>query len=441
MKEAEAYILGIPKFAVKIGTDNLKIMMEKLGNPHLKIKAVHVAGTNGKGSVSEMLRTMLTEAGYKTGSFTSPHLIHLRERFTIDGVPISDSDFLACYRTVRKAAEELAETEAGHPSFFEFVFAMAAVYFHEKHVDYAVFETGMGGRLDATNLLMPQISIITSIGLDHMQYLGDTIEKIAFEKAGIIKAGIPVIYNTGSKEADQVIENCAEKCGAPLYPVEKSKVIINEKSLRTIDFSVKSRYYNYDSLKINSGALYQAENAATAILAFHLLMKDNMDSATLEKTVRNGIYHFSWPGRMEYIRKNIIIDGAHNEDAMPRFVETVKAMTSSVPKDRLKLLFAVSNDKDYDTMIRQITDHLSFHTIYITELHSERGTKADIVRRIFRKYQAEDDDTIFVTGDNIARILDRAEEDLKEDELLFCVGSLYLVGEIRDILVRRKEHD
>lgn len=440
MKEAEAYILGIPKFAAKIGTENLKQLMEKLGNPHLKIKTIHIAGTNGKGSVAEMLRCMLTAAGYRTGSFISPHLVSMRERFAVDGTLISDADFVKCYKTVREKAEEMDRTGPGHPSFFEFVFAMAAIYFHEQNVDYAIFETGMGGRLDATNLLKPQITVITSIGFDHMQYLGDTIEKIAFEKAGIIKEGTPVVYHTASREADRVIVQQADKRHAPLIPVEKSKVIINEKSPHTIDFSIENRYYSYYSLLINSGALYQVDNAGTAAAAFHKLLEGTAEEPQIEAAVRTGLKRFFWPGRMEYIRENIVVDGAHNEDAMARFVESVSVMTASTAPDRLKLLFAVSNDKDYETMIRLITETLSFHTIYITEINSVRGTAVDDVQKIFRKYLGKNHATLLVTGEESNQVLDRAEKELKKDELLFCVGSLYLVGEIKDYFGREK-HD
>ena len=441
MKEAEAYILGIPKFAEKIGTENLGILMERLGNPHQSIKTIHIAGTNGKGSVTEMLRSMLTEAGYRTGAFTSPHLVSIRERFAIDGKMISEEDFLSCYRLVRKESEELAKEGVGHPSYFEFLFAMAAVYFREQKVDYAVFETGMGGRLDATNLLLPELSVITSIGYDHMQYLGDTIEKIAWEKAGIIKNGVPVVTHTQNETAGRVIQKEAEARHATWIPVEKSKVIINEKSLHTIDFSVESRYYNYYSLKLCTGALYQVDNAVTAMTAFHILLSDRLSAESMEQAVRKSLSHFFWQGRMEFIRFNVVVDGAHNEDAMERFIESAKEISDSYGGGRTKLLFAVSNDKDYDTMIRMITERLAFHTIYITELHSDRRTDTDKVRRIFQKYLGDSHDTVLVTDDDIHHSLDHAIEELKDTELLFCVGSLYLAGEIREHFYRRKEHD
>ncbi len=430
IQEAEAYILGIPKFAAKIGTEKLALLMERLGNPHLQIKTIHIAGTNGKGSVAEMLRTILCEAGYRVGAFTSPHLVTIRERFTINGTMISEEDFVRYYERVREAAQGMT-----HPSFFEFVFAMAALYMKEQQVDYAIFETGMGGRLDATNLLLPEVSVITSIGFDHMQYLGDTIEQIAFEKAGIIKPGVPVVYHTGSREADRVIEKQAMQLQAPMISVEKSKVIINEKSPHSIDFSVENRYYKYYSLRLRSSALYQTDNAATAIAALHAMKLPRVEEAW----VRRGLEKFFWPGRMEYLRDNLIIDGAHNEDAMERFVETLCSMEQQegcVPAKQWKLLFAVSNDKDYDTMIRQLTEKLVFHTIYVTELHSNRGTAAEKVADLFRRCLGTDSQTRVVTGADIKQ----AEAELQKEETLFAVGSLYLVGEIK-AQIRSEEHD
>ena len=170
--EATEYILAIPKFAEKIGTENLKLIMERLGDPQDKVRAVHVAGTNGKGSTTEMLRLMLTESGFRTGSFTSPHLVKINERISIDGRMISDEEFILCFRKVMKA---ISDNSLKHPSFFEFIFAIAALYFAEQGANFVVYETGMGGRLDATNIITPVVSVITSIGMDHMQYLGDTI--------------------------------------------------------------------------------------------------------------------------------------------------------------------------------------------------------------------------------------------------------------------------
>ena len=212
--------------------------MALLGNPHLVHKAIHVAGTNGKGSTVQFLRAILTEEGYRVRTFTSPHLISITER--IEG--ISDEDFVTCYQIVRRACEQAVQQNLQHLSYFEFLFAMAAVYFSGLELDFVIYETGLGGRLDATNVLVPVLTIITEIGLDHTKYLGTTIEEIAREKAGIIKTGVPVVYNTGSIEADTVIKTRAEALAAETINVANVEYIIEEITDKTIDFSMNNGY-------------------------------------------------------------------------------------------------------------------------------------------------------------------------------------------------------
>ena len=242
-RETVDYILGIPLFAQKIGKENLSSLLCRLGNPEKAVPAIHVAGTNGKGSTCRALAQMLAARGYRVGLFISPHLVSINERIQINGTNISDDDFVSAFETVKGQFME-------HPSFFEVMFAMAAVYFRQQKCDFAVYETGMGGRLDATNVLTPELTIITSVGMDHMEYLGDTIEKIAYEKAGIIKPGVPVIYFRRDEAAARVIEDTAKERGADIIPVEKSDYIINHLGNKTIDFSLHNRYYSYCNLQI-----------------------------------------------------------------------------------------------------------------------------------------------------------------------------------------------
>ena len=261
-EQAEKYILDIPLFSVsengrhKSGNENLAAFLDKLDNPHKNIKCIHIAGTNGKGSTANFIKCILDEMGYKTGIFTSPHLVDIRERIAIDEC-ISRDDFVKCFNKVLSAEEALLSEGRNHLSYFEFLFAMAAVYFDEKKPDYVIYETGLGGRLDATNLISPLVTVITSIGMDHMKYLGDTIELIAMEKAGIIKEGVPVVYNTGSDKADAVISKAAKRHNSKEINVAKTKYIINNLSDKTIDFSLYNSYYKYDNLVIKTNALYQ----------------------------------------------------------------------------------------------------------------------------------------------------------------------------------------
>lgn len=420
-QEIVDYILSIPKFAAKTGTDNLTEFMNQMGNPHNNYKSIHVAGTNGKGSVSTFMKELLINSGYRVGVFTSPHLINITERMSIDRNDITREDFISIFKQIKKLIDKRNKEGKSHPSFFEVVFLMAAVWFSEQKVDYAIFETGMGGRFDATNIIMPEVSIITSIGLDHTKYLGDSISEIAYEKAGIIKTGVPVIINTNSKEADEVIIKEAIKKDAPIYSVEKNDYIISELSDKTIDFSIHSSYYKYDKLQLNGQPIYQVENFATALLAYY-----TMFGYCTENVITISLGNFKWQGRMEYIAPNIIVDGAHNEDAIKQFVRT---LNSQYEKTNKQLLFAVADDKDYTNMIKVLTEEVKFNRIYITALSSQRGISSNYIKSIFDQYC---NDTTIEASDDIKEIFIKAKDNLNND-MLFVVGSLYLVGQIKGI--------
>lgn len=463
IEEVTEYILAIPKFAEKIGTEDLRKLMKELGDPQDKPKTVHVAGTNGKGSTTEMLRLMLSEAGYRTGSFTSPHLVRINERIAIDGEMISDEDFIRCFRTVIEAVND---NGLRHPSFFEFIFAMAAVYFAEQKVDYVVYETGMGGRLDATNIITPVVSVITSIGMDHMQYLGDTIEKIAFEKAGIIKPGVPVVHNAichdhNCSEADKkdetfnysdvelknkaadVIKKRADELDSDIYIVD------------VVDADIRLWIDDTTDQAINNPALaieYQKENASTAKKAFELIYELSYDDKKGSREnpiqdcysiIKTALNKFSMPARMEKLRDNVIIDGAHNTDAMPQFLAAARDMVDVKKPEKVKLIFAVSNDKDYPEMVRMICDAALFDEIYLTTFNSYRKTDVQSIAELFAKYNCADkdkaiDDSKRPIVRSIPALSDCLKEvlgELKDNVLLFTAGSLYLAGEIEALYI------
>ncbi len=427
-EEAVSYILDIPKFAGKTGLDNLRNYMAFLGNPHRDLRIVHIAGTNGKGSVTEMLSSILREAGLHVGTFISPHLERINERISVDGVNISDEDFTMAYDKVMEVYKDHKEEGLVHLSFFEYLFAMAMVYFEEKPLDYVILETGLGGRLDATNIVSPVLNIITSIGMDHMQYLGDTIEKIAGEKAGIITSDVPVIFNTGSDIADSIIlGKCEIKDVETCIDAEDTYVDIIKADTEKIDFSLDNSYYNYDNLRLRTPALYQIKNAETAIMAAHLLLK-KIDRRVLTEAVYKGIYNFKWAARMEYLRDNLIIDGAHNEDAAKVFVETAKNIFDKGEWRKKSILFAVSQDKDYDSVIKIISEGFDPDKVFVTQFNSSRTLDTDSVRETFEKYFSKYDITVYKNLDEAVEML----KNIPEDEIVFAVGSLYLAGELRE---------
>ena len=441
----EQYINDIPLFSHeknernKSGNDNLSFLMKELGNPHKKIKSIHIAGTNGKGSTATFIKCILNKMGFCVGVFTSPHLVYIRERIAVDNDIFSEEAFVSTFNTGEEAEQRIVEKGKSHISYFEFLFAMAAVYYEQIKPDYVIYETGLGGRLDATNLVLPEITVITSIGFDHMKYLGDTIELIAAEKAGIIKNDIPVVYNTGSKAADDVISKVAKRKSAKEINVAKTEYIINDVSDKTIDFSVHSGYYMYDNLVIRTGALYQVDNALTAIAVCNELFKEK--KALNEQIIKASLLDFFWPGRMEYVCPGVIIDGAHNEDAVERFVETV----NNVYKDKkIEILFAVCEDKDYKPMIRLICEKIIPEKVYVTALDSKRTAKASEIAGLFRTFlneMCQGNGNTVIEGDDLKTVFETAclEVSGRDDTVLFCVGSLYLAGSIKKIVMEAKD--
>lgn len=444
-EEAVQYIENVPKFKNgssirgKSPEENLKLVLESLGNPHLLIPCIHVAGTNGKGSTANFMARILAADGNRVGIFTSPHLIKINERICIIGDElklISDDDFLLCFEKVYEAVTKLWKDEEGGLSFFEYVFAIAAVYFSIKKPDVVVYEVGLGGRLDATNVIKPVVSVITSIGLDHTQYLGDTIEKVAYEKAGIIKQGVPVVYNTGNATADRVIEKVAKEKNAGALNVAKTDYLVNEISPGGIDFSMSNSYYRYSRLLLdNQLALYQVDNAITAIEAVNCFMEESGQDYIKEEVVKCGLKSFVWPGRLEKLFDGIYVDGAHNPDAIEKFIYSV----ASYEKDKdIIILFAVAQDKDYEPMIKALVHKLHISGVVVTKLDNVRCIDSEAVAKIFSG----------CLGDGITALADDSiEEAVKKAVLLsrskgidlFCVGSLYLIGSIKALALYNPE--
>lgn len=424
-EEAVKYIEQIPLFGPsKSGNENLEAVLALLGNPHLAHKAIHVAGTNGKGSTVLFMREILTVCGYRVRTFTSPHLVSITER--IEG--ITEEEFARCYEIVRAACEQAVQKNLQHLSYFEFLFAMATVYFAKMDLDYVIYETGLGGRLDATNTLAPVLTVITQIGLDHMKYLGTTITEIAGEKAGIIKTGIPVVYHTGDIEADAVVLERASVLAAEAINVANVEYNIDEITDKTIDFSAYSRYYSYNGLRLNSVATYQADNAVTAITACHVLLGETI----AQEKIQEALDRFFWSGRMEVLAENLVIDGAHNESAIERFAESVNAC---YPDKKKTLLFAVAGDKDYEPMIDTLVAELEMEAVYVTSLDSVRAISAEYIAALFRQAIKKYGHTTHVYAeDDIRSCFTQAYTSIDpENGMLFCVGSLYLIGKIKDI--------
>lgn len=424
--QAEEYMNGIQKFARKNTLDHTRDFLRLLGDPCQGMKIIHVAGTNGKGSTCNYLRALLRAKGYHVGMFISPHLVSMRERMVFDETIISEQEFVSCFETVLSVAKT---GKINHPTFFEFLFLMAMVYYAEKQPDFIILETGLGGRLDATNVFEhPVMTIITEIGLDHQQYLGDTKEKIAGEKAGIIKPGCPVVYQNRDQVCAKVIEKKVREMGAKAYPVDKNSFLHRNIRNKGIDFSYKSLYDNYIDISLPTYAYYQEENATLAIRAFELLMAgEHVTPDFLKKSLKN----VTWAGRMEAVAGNIYVDGAHNEDGIAAFLEAVPNVPLKSNGRRI-LLFSVVDDKAYENMIAHLIQSELFTVYIVTKLHDSRGLSDFDLRDLFLQAGVKECDVF--SCNSVEKALQKAQIFSTQDDLVFCVGSLYLVGEMKALL-------
>lgn len=430
-EEAVAYIEETPKFTTKNKLSHTKECLGRLGNPEKKFKVIHVAGTNGKGSTCAFLTSIFREAGYSCGLFTSPHLVVINERFQINEKNIDNQTFMSAFEKVKALADELVAEGSYHPTYFEMLFLMGMVIFAEAGVNYVMLETGLGGRLDATTAVEdPVACVITSISFDHMQYLGNTIAEIAGEKAGIIVPGVPVIYDGNNPEAAKVIRKQAEALGSPYYEVKKENTEILRNTSAGIDFCMENEYYGNTAFSIPFIAGYQVMNAALALKTAEVLK----DMVNLPKdSVLRGLRETRWQGRMETVLPGVIVDGAHNEDGVEKFVETAEHFQKDYP---LTLLFSAVDDKDYTDMIRTVAGRIRFQHVIVTQVGGYRKVPAEQLADIFRKEGC----LCAESCEDVESSFRRALEYRGKEGMLFCVGSLYLVGEIKAIIQKMTEH-
>lgn len=442
---AREYLLKIPLWTKKKNTlDQVREFLQELGDPERQLHIIHVAGTNGKGSVCADLTAILKEAGYRVGTFVSPHLTDIRERFLIDGELVGEPDFEACFRKVLAVVKRMTGKGYCHPTFFEFVFLMAMVLFEEKKTDYVILETGLGGRLDTTNVVRhPLACVITSISLDHTQYLGDTIAEIAGEKAGIIKPGVPVIYDDNQPEASAVIAAWAQAIGAAAYPVSEKQV--DELTWQTA-----------------FAAPYQAMNAALAVETLKVLAVAGTDG----EVCRRGLAKVRWHGRMEQAAEDIWLDGAHNPGGIRAFIRAVKEQlgadaqteagmsagaaaqtgeeifagaaarigaeipTGTSARQGIQILFAAVSDKDYHDMIHMLCTELPLKHVTVAHLGSSRAADEKLLAQQFLDAGCPSVEQYPTTGEALKAAVSHREEY----ERLYVVGSLYLIGEIKELL-------
>lgn len=406
--ESLDFIHSRNKFGIKLGLDATALLLDKIGNPHKKLKFVHIAGTNGKGSTTSYIADILSAKGYKVGKFISPYVHSFTERIQINNTEISEDDLAVFTTKVKEAIEKHNLT----PTEFEVVTAIGLAYFEHQKCDYVVLEVGMGGRFDATNVIpAPEVSVITSISIDHTEYLGDTISKIAFEKCGIIKTGSKVVaYPDNPSDAMQVIKDTVDDKNVPLVVPDKNSVRITSTDINGTDF-----VYNEKQYHINMLGTHQVYNAITAIEAVKLLGID-------EDIIKTGIASTKFRGRLDVISKDplIIEDGAHNISGV---TELKKALDLYFKDKKIILVMAMLKDKEYEKcleMISSVTD-----TLIATEAPNPRKATADEFAQVASKYvkntYAEPD---------VNKAISLAKTMCDKDSIICVCGSLYLLGEI-----------
>ncbi len=395
-------------------------VLKNRGNPQYRYRTIHIAGSKGKGSTAVICESILRAAGYKTGLYTSPHLIDIRERIKLDGKPILRRDFVRKLSELIDYAREIGVPK-GYRTVFEIMTATAFEYFTEEKIDIGIIECGLGGRLDATNVLRPAVTVITTVGLDHTAILGNTIEEIALEKAHIIKSSTPVILGPQEPEASAVIRDFAIRCGAPgLIEIGQDAILSSikiDKCGTTFDLQFGNKHYK--NLHLPLIGEFQAFNSAVAIVT--VLQMRNIGVEVDEKHIREGLETVRWPGRMHLFEgiPDILIDGAHSPMSVRATLDSIKRIW---PEKALITVFAANRDKDIRGMLVPICN--SVRTLILTRFDWPRAAVPGELADLIEKKDAE-----IIEEPDLERAILKAREMGGKEDLLLITGSLYLAGE------------
>ena len=425
--EALNYINDKNKFGSRLGLETIGKLLDLLGNPHLGMNYIHIGGTNGKGSTSSYIRNALQEAGYRVGLFISPYLERFNERISINGEDIPDDKLAEITNRVKDKIEIMLEEGYEHPTTFEIVTAIAFVYFNEESVDYTILEVGLGGRSDSTNVIKKSLaSVITTIDYDHIDILGDTLGKIAYEKAGIIKEKGLVISYPQQAEAAKVIKRVALEKEAELIKCPMENVVIKDLNEfgGIFDFKYNDRIYN--GVEINLLGEYQIYNATLALYTLLILRDKGLIDIT-DIQIRNGFKKTRWKGRLEILKRNptFLIDGAHNLQGVKTLAESLKMFKYK----RLILGIGILKDKDVEHMVEILAPLAD--EIVITQVNMPRRMESESLEKIIKKYNEK----TFIEKD-IEKAIDKTYELANEEDLIVFAGSLYLIGDVRKALLK-----
>ncbi len=417
--QALSYLYGLQKFGMKFGLSKTENLLQAFGRPQDQLKLIHIAGTNGKGSVAAMAASIFSQAGYRVGLYTSPHLVDFRERFQINGRLIPPGVTLDLVREVKERtnAEE-------PPTFFEMVTAMALIYFAREKVDLAFIEVGLGGRLDATNIIRPRVTVITTLGLEHQEYLGNTLRRIAWEKGGIIKPGIPLVSGVTQPVAREVIGQICREQGSPLFLAGRD---FQTRKIKGTQFNYTGFGKVYKGLRNKLLGPHQIRNAGLALSLVNLWP---LEGKTLsEDHIREGLLRVNWPGRMEVWaeKPRIVLDGAHNPAAMKVLAET---LPKALPYRRLLLVIGIMQDKDIPAILAPIVPLAD--RVFLTRAEYLRSAEPEKLLSFIDRDRSKC--RLFSA---LSLAIDRAVSEAAENDLICITGSLFVVGEARAYLEKR----
>ena len=413
VKSAIEWIESVKKFGDKLDLSRMELACEILGNPEKKLPVIHIGGTNGKGSTVSYLKHILLEQGYNVGTFTSPYIVKFNERITYNYNDISNDELLIYINKVKKLYDQVWEQYEQVITFFELVTLISFLYFTDLDVDFVIYEVGLGGRLDATNVVAPMIAGITTIGHDHMGVLGNTLPEIALEKLGIVKQGVPLCTTVNNEELVPIFESYTKRQNSSLFKVSTKDINIIEYGNTT------SFVYKNETYKISMIGIHQPENASLAIEIIHQL--NNMKLANVSnESIRIGLFNTYWPGRLERFG-NVILDGAHNIEAAMVLKESMEAYYKD---HKIKVLYTSMADKEYYDIIKIVEKFA--HEIYFTTFDYPRCETAENL------YQVCEIDNKHIRQDAIAALNELKQ--LNKNEILLVTGSLYFISYIRKAL-------
>jgi dihydrofolate synthase/folylpolyglutamate synthase len=420
--ECLEHMYGLGRFGIKLGLDTTSQILTNLGSPEKRFKSIHIAGTNGKGSIASYITSILRNAGFKTGLYTSPHLVKFNERFVIDGRQVSDDDVVEAYLAVKQA--DTAERQA---TFFELATAMAFYLFARDGVEWAIIETGMGGRLDATNVLSPELCVISNLSIEHTEYLGDTIEAIAMEKGGIIKPGVPVVTGVTQKQALGVLTDIAAERQAPLHLLGRDFHTRRDGDKPSFTYSGMARTISGVTTRLPGR--HQLDNAALSMAAVELLFPDqeNQTPAISDEVVKKGLSETRWAGRLEKIMADplVILDGAHNLAAATNLARFFEEELSGRP---LTLVLGILDDKAFEPMLKLLLPWAE--RVIFTRADNKRSIDPAILEQTAKSFFSKDITVI----ETVAGAVNHAIKTSSPKDAVCIAGSLYVAGEARKML-------